>query len=196
MSSQNKIVISVLVLLGFLLGAWVLMQGGSNTAPEEDQQITPPSITSPTASGSQGQDEEVSLNTQRVQIFVIALEDAGKSGEEIGCGDSLIPITREIPQTQAVLQASLKELFSLKDQYYGESGLYNALYRSNLTVESAVVENGTAVVRLTGQLMLGGVCDNPRVEAQIRKTAEQFSSVQQVEIFLNGEPLQESLSGR
>ena len=44
--------------------------------------------------------------------------------------------------------------------------------------------------------MLGGVCDNPRVEGQIRKTAEQFSSVQNVEIYLNGKPLQESLSGR
>lgn len=193
MPSQNKIIISVIVLLVFLVGAWSVSQGGRNSLTEEDQEITPPSITSPIVSNSQ---EEVTQTTQRIQIFVVALEDAGKGGEEIGCGDSLIPVTREITQTKAVLQASLKELFSLKDQYYGESGLYNALYQSNLTVESAAVENGTAVIRLTGQLMLGGVCDNPRVEGQIRKTAEQFSSVQNVEIYLNGKPLQESLSGR
>lgn len=131
---------------------------------------------------------------QRVNVFLVAVDDNGKSGTRIGCGDSLIPVIREIIPTQAVLQVALTELFSLNDQYFGESGLYNALYRSDLQVDSAVIEDEQATIRLSGQLSLGGVCDNPRVEGQIKATATQFSSVKTVEIFLNGRPLSEALS--
>ena len=164
-------------------------------APRTDQT---PSVTS-TPSGSQSQLPDVTRaqgesTKQRISIYLVAVDDEGKSGTKIGCGDSLIPVVREVTPTKAVLQASLTQLFSLNDQYYGESGLYNALYRSDLEVVSAVIENGKATIRLSGQLSLGGVCDNPRVEGQIRATAEQFESVQAVDIFLNGQPLEESLS--
>jgi hypothetical protein len=131
---------------------------------------------------------------QRVQIFLIALEDNGQSGQPVGCGDSAIPVMVETPPTQEVLKASMESLLSMQDQYYGESGLYNALYQSDLQVESITLENGKAVIHLTGTLMLGGVCDNPRVEAQLEATALQFSTVQEVSIFINGKTLEEALS--
>ena len=31
------------------------------------------------------------------------------------------------------------------------------------------IKNGIATIELTGMLMLGGVCDNPRLEAQINR---------------------------
>jgi hypothetical protein len=132
--------------------------------------------------------------SQTVQIFLIALEDQGISGELIGCGDSLVPVRVSIAPTQGVLRAALETLLGVKQSYYGQSGLYNALYQSNLRVEDVRIESGLATIQLTGSLLLGGVCDNPRVEGQLRATARQFSTVQNVEILVNGTPLDELLS--
>jgi spore germination protein GerM len=85
-------------------------------------------------------------------------------------------------------------LFSLKDRFYGESGFYNSLYQSNLKVDSAKIENGIATIKLSGNLMLGGVMDNPRVKAQITETALQFSTIKEVRIFINDKTIDEALS--
>jgi Sporulation and spore germination len=131
---------------------------------------------------------------QTVKIVLIALEDNGQSGPLVGCGDSAIPITVTIPRTQAVLRAALEKLFSAKQQFYGESGYYNALYQSNLQVASVRIEQGNAIIHLTGTMMLGGVCDAPRVQAQIEQTALQFSTVSEVTVFVNDVPLEDALS--
>jgi Sporulation and spore germination len=133
---------------------------------------------------------------QMVKIFLIALEDNGRSGSLVGCGDSAVPVTVTIPQTQGVLRAALEKLFSAKKQFYGESGLYNALYQSDLQVEKVTIEQGKALIHLTGTLMLGGVCDAPRVEAQIQQTALQFSTVNEAAVFINDKPLEEVLSSK
>jgi hypothetical protein len=127
----------------------------------------------------------------RVDVYLIRLE-----GGQIGCGDAAVAVTRSIPPTQAPLGAALRELLSIKDREVGPERLYNALYQSNLQVERLELEGGKATIRLSGELRLGGVCDNPRVEAQIVQTARQFATVQTVEVFVNGRPLSEVLSGR
>jgi Sporulation and spore germination len=137
---------------------------------------------------------EVTPGPQMVQIFLVAVGDDSQSGEMIGCGDSLIPVQVEIPPSQGVLRASMEKLLSLKDQYYGQSGLYNALYQSNLQLESLTLETGKAVINLTGTMTLAGECDNPRVAAQLDATARQFPTVNEVTIFINGKSLAEALS--
>lgn len=131
---------------------------------------------------------------QNVNIFLIALEDNGQSGTLVGCGDSAVPITVTIPKTQGVLRAALKKLLSEKAQYYGESGLYNALYQSDLQVAGVTIEQGKAVIHLTGTITLGGTCDAPRLQAQIEQTARQFSTINDVAVFVNDVPLEEVLS--
>ncbi len=131
-----------------------------------------------------------------LKIFLVAMEDGGISGKAIGCGDSAVPVNIEIPHTTAVLRAALTELLSIKEQYYGESGLYNALYRSNLTIDGINLQNGEAVIELRGELNLGGVCDNPRIQAQLEETALQFNTVQKASFFINGIPLEDLLSGQ
>jgi hypothetical protein len=131
---------------------------------------------------------------QTVKIFLIALEDNGQSGILVGCGDSAVPVTVVIPRTQGVLKAALEKLLSIKEQYYGESGLYNALYQSDLQLKSVTIDQGKAIIHLTGTVMLGGVCDAPRVEAQIKQTALQFSTVSDVEVFINDILLEDVLS--
>ncbi len=133
---------------------------------------------------------------QMVKIVLIELEGNGQSGPLVGCGDSAIPINVTIPPTQGVLRAALEKLFSAKQQFYGESGYYNALYQSDLAIESVKIEQGNAIIHLTGTITLGGVCDAPRVQAQIEQTALQFSTVSDVTVFVNDVPLEDVLSSR
>jgi spore germination protein GerM len=62
-------------------------------------------------------------------------------------------------------------------------------------VESATLENGLATVHLTGQFVLGGVCDNPRFQSQLEYTVLQFPGVEAVEIYINNQPLSDLLTG-
>jgi hypothetical protein len=133
---------------------------------------------------------------QMVKIVLIELEGSGQSGPLVGCGDSAIPINVTIPPTQGVLRAALEKLFSAKQQFYGESGYYNALYQSDLAIESVRIEQGNAIIHLTGTITLGGVCDAPRIQAQIEQTALQFSTVSDVTVFVNDVPLEDVLSSR
>jgi hypothetical protein len=138
----------------------------------------------------------VPANSMRVKIFMIAQNDAGKLGKKIGCNDSIVAVERIIPLTNSVLRASLNELLSVRDQDYGQSGLYNALYQSALKLDDVALVAGKATIYLSGKVLLGGVCDNPRVDAQIKETALQFSTVKLVSILVNKIPLEQILSGK
>jgi hypothetical protein len=126
----------------------------------------------------------------RVQIFLI-----GPNSGSVGCGDSVVGVTRQIAPTATPLRAALDELFALKSRDYGQSGLYNALYQSDLRADRVVIVNGRAEISLSGTLRLAGVCDEPRVVAQIESTVRQFSSVTSTLITLNGVPLAEAVRG-
>jgi hypothetical protein len=129
-----------------------------------------------------------------VLIFLIAVGDNGQSGSLVGCGDSAVPVQVQTPPTSQVLQAALVSLLSIKDQFYGQSGLYNALYQSDLQVDSITIAAGKASVYLTGTLLMGGECDIPRVQAQLEQTILQFPTVTEADIFINGKPLADVLS--
>lgn len=132
----------------------------------------------------------------RTYIHLIALEDDGASGPAIGCGDSVIPVIAEIEPTVAPMGAAFRYLLAMEEEFFGESGLYNALHRSDLTLDGINIANRQATVRLSGELVLGGVCDAPRVEAQLAETALQYTTVSAVRILVNGVPLEQLLSGQ
>lgn len=133
------------------------------------------------------------IQEQTVSIYFIALEDNGKSGKKIGCNDSLIPVKRTVSGTN-VLQAALTELLHYNQQYFGESGLYNALYQSRLQVEDIQIEDAVATVKFIGEVSVGGVCDVPRFEEQIKSTILQFPMISQTEVFINNRPLKDFFS--
>src|SRR5947209_7801220 len=128
-----------------------------------------------------------------VRIFLVAMGDNGRTGRRIGCGDSLIPVTVRVPPTAAPLRAALLALLRIHQRFYGQSGLYDSLFQNHLRLVSLRIVAGRATVRLAGKLFLGGVCDDPRVEAQLRQTVLQFPSVRSAAIFLNGIPLRKAL---
>jgi hypothetical protein len=134
------------------------------------------------------------LTGPSVLLYFIALEDAGQRGPSIGCGDSVMPVPVRISPTLGVLRAAMEQLVAIKDPYYGDSGLYNALHMSDLTVGIINIAAGHATIHLSGSLVAGGACDAPRIQAQLEQTALQFSTVNQVTIMINGQPLTSALS--
>lgn len=132
----------------------------------------------------------------RTNIHLIAIEDNGQRGKAIGCNDSVVPVEVQIEPTAAPMRAAFEELLSLDSRNYGQSGLYNALHASDLSVESVDIDNREAQIHLSGTLMQGGTCDTPRIEAQLQQTALQYSTVDSVSITINDEPLESVLSVR
>jgi LysM repeat protein len=127
-----------------------------------------------------------------VKIPLIALNTGGA----VGCGDSVVMVTRNVPPTTAPLTAAVNELLSIHTRLYGQSGLYNPLYNSPLAVQSVTISNGLATIRLTGNLSLAGECDDPRVAAMFNAIGRQFSTVQRVQVYINGAALETLLGGK
>jgi hypothetical protein len=154
----------------------------------------PPSLTPASKSKGKAPTATKLPKTIMLKIFLIGVNDNGVSGKLTGCGDSVVAANAEVPYTTGVLKASMTKLLSIKDQNYGQSGLYNALYQSNLKISSLALKDGVATIRLTGKMTLGGECDNPRVQAQLEETALQFSTVKKVVIYINNVELKKALS--
>lgn len=130
-----------------------------------------------------------------VSIALIAPEDNGASGPMIGCGDSVIFVTRQLGgPTQSPLRAAYEELLSVDDYNYGQSGLINPLEASDLTVDSVNIRDGVAIIQLSGTLALIGTCADAAIEAQLVHTALQFASVEEVQVTINGTPLHDLIS--
>lgn len=164
----------------------------NSNVPDDGNRPTPV-----TTAGVSVPESSHSASMTTVKLFLVALEDGGKSGKKIGCGDSLVPVTRTIPSTSTPLRGTYQELFSLHDRFYGQSGLYNSLYQSNLQIQNVTIDaNGHAHVSLTGTYTLGGECDNPRFQEQLQAVALQFPSVKAVTVTINGKTLDEIVSQR
>lgn len=89
---------------------------------------------------------------------------------------------------------ALSALLAEKNQYYGQSGLYNSLAASNLQVKKITYVNGAYTVKLTGTIGLGGSCDSPRVYSQIMETVLQFPEVKTATVFIDDKKLEDALS--
>jgi len=136
----------------------------------------------------------VQTTTGPLIIYYVAVDDNGKTGTKIGCGDSAVPVVTADVTTSDKVKSTFENLLANKKQFYGESGLYNVLYKSSLTFVSDSVANGTVTVKLTGTLSLAGECDNPRVQAELEMAAKTAANVSKVAIFINDKPLSEVLS--
>ena len=172
-------------------------------APTQPGATSQPTAAGPTEAPTQGQASfptptpivSAGVEITRVEIYLIAVGDNGQAGPMIGCQDSVVAVDRDIPPTQAPLQAALNELLSLKDEFFGQSGLRNALYNSNLAIDKVTIDDGgLATINLSGTVQLAGECDNPRFAAQIEYTAKQFPTVKDVAVFINGQAMKDFLS--
>jgi hypothetical protein len=137
------------------------------------------------------QDVNATTKVRKARIFLISTDDKGP----VGCGDSAMPVEADLPAPTPALWGSLETLLTA-GQRYESAGFYNALANSPLRVQRIERSGPTARIYLTGYLEIGGACDSPRVLSQLTETATQFQDVDKAEIFLDGKPLEELLSGK
>lgn len=142
-----------------------------------------------TLRGSQDSSEP----SMEVKVYLVALGDNGKTGKKIGCEDSLVPVTRTIQKTAAPLTAALRELLTTPDQPAGNPNLENFWKGENLRVRSVSIRNKTAMIYLSGEVSVAGVCDIPRIESQIEATARQFPNVRRVKVFIGRRTLRDAI---
>ncbi|MFO0764407.1 MAG: hypothetical protein U0518_06200 [Candidatus Gracilibacteria bacterium] len=78
----------------------------------------------------------------------------------------------------------LTALFKIKTYYYGETGLHNVLYASDLKVAKVELKNDVYQVDITGKVVGLGVVADAFYKLQITKVIEQYTK--KYKITLNG----------
>lgn len=139
------------------------------------------------------QDRTQAEDTQPVKVYLVAVGDDGKTGKKIGCGDSLIAVTHSIKKTAAPLTVAIRELLSTPQHPDGSPNLENFWKGRNLKVTSVSIRNGTATIRISGEVFVAGICDEPRIQSQIEDTARQFPNVKRVKVFIGKRTLADAI---
>ncbi len=124
----------------------------------------------------------------RVQIpLLIDSGNANYGGTVIGC-DKVVMTDRDVSVTTGPLTAVYTALFSDKTPWPPIDSPGNFIStRDDLKFDHVDIVQGVANVYLTGSVgPLGGVCDDPRLKAQIEQAALQFPTVLSVQSYLNG----------
>jgi hypothetical protein len=161
------------------------------TAPPSSAPAGPTETATPTAEPTfTGFPEQ----TGPLTIYYVAIGDNGVSGPMIGCGDSIVATTTAPVRFTDQVGPSLGTLLVNKSRDVGLSGLVNVLYQSNLMYVGGELVGSTINIYLSGQFMLGGVCDIPRAKAQLEYTAMAASGATSAQVFVDGRPIDEVLS--
>jgi hypothetical protein len=129
-------------------------------------------------------------------VAVILIAQMPKSGKakDIGCGNTTKAMTQKSTFQGDVVEDALKVLFALTRAGYENGELYNALYQSNLKVQSVQTRDDVVTVHLTGNIKMSGECDIPRVRAQIIDTIKAASDAKKIVVWVNDKSLDEALS--
>ena len=167
---------------------------------------TPPNDPLPAASTSEGPAPQSpapsalpplgkAAPVQAVTAYYVLLDDGGSNGVRFGCNDSLAAVARTGPGAREPLPAAVGALLEAPTEAARPmpAGIYNALSNSDLKFLSGSFDGTTVTVYLAGTLRLGGVCDAPRVEAQLTQTAVAAVGAIRAEIYINGIGLAEAL---
>ncbi|MGF4044017.1 GerMN domain-containing protein [Paenarthrobacter nitroguajacolicus] len=128
-------------------------------------------------------------------VYYVAIDDGGARGVRFGCNDSLVPI-RGVAAPGDPLSVALGRLLEAGMPVDSDAALYDSLADSSLRYLSGYMSGATVVVNLSGSLRPGGVCDIPRIQAQLTQTIVSASGASRAEIYVNGRTLTEALSVR
>lgn len=126
-----------------------------------------------------------------VTLFMVETGNDSGQGTPIGCGDLLVERRVRIPKGENLLAGTMRALIAPEND-----GPENFVAGKDVKLESAEISGGVARVYLAGVIPLSGVCDHPRVEQQLLRTAAQFAEVDSAIVYIGGERLEEYLSLR
>jgi hypothetical protein len=123
---------------------------------------------------------EVSAN-----IYLVAINNEKLEGKTFGCGNILVPITKNVISDPNNVEAALNELLRTKDT----EELKNYVKGAGLIVFQVTIANGSADVYLKGDLTINDPCDIPCIQEQLTETAKQFPGIERVNFFINNQTL-------
>ena len=106
------------------------------------------------------------------------------AAKTFGCLDRIgyVRVSREVA-THDIVHDALMTLFSVREAVV--DGMYNSLWLSSLIVdEIRGVGDNTVEVRISGEMVSSGTCDDPRLKEQIEATVRQYRP--NYRILLNG----------
>ena len=149
---------------------------------------TGPEVTTTTATATTVATTTTSaVETMGVKVYFLL--DGG--GSDYRPGPFLVPVYREIPQTQAVATAAMRELIvgPTADERAGVPALSSAVPADTMLL-GINIEGGLATVDLSREFEAGGGTFSMAARlAQVVLTMTQFPTVQLVEFHLDGEPV-------
>lgn len=202
-SDSNKkffvisIIVSIIAISGFLI--FIMRENpNKNVDPAVFKDVPDPSLV-------------FDAPFTKTNLYYIELEKFAEDTSNpnaIGCGDAIIPyeisINKSFGSTKTdTLTYAISQLFDNKMfvQIQSENSskmkkAYNAFASSSLAIKTIKENPGQYEIRFTGTLKMNGVCDAPRMEAQIQKTIDYILAPAQVAIFINDKPIKEALSGK
>ncbi|MET4902699.1 GerMN domain-containing protein [Paenarthrobacter sp. CC6] len=128
-------------------------------------------------------------------VYYVAIDDGGARGVRFGCNDSLVPV-RGVEVPGDPLSVALGRLLEAGMPVDSDAALYDSLADSSLKFLSGYMSGSTVVVNLSGSLRPAGVCDIPRIQAQLTHTVVSATGASRAEIYVNGRTLTEALSVR
>lgn len=134
------------------------------------------------------------LATEFARFYLVAPGDGGLSGPPVGCGDSVVPVSRARPRSGVLaedIRASLEELFAIEQTTYGQSGLIHTFPGSEIAVTGVALNDLTLAVTLSGDIPLAGVCADPLIEAQILYTLFEYQDFESALIIVDGQNLRQ-----
>ncbi len=173
-------------------GAMLVILGLTGCAPAGNE----PSD-SPTASPTGSPAPSPAPRAAPLTLYYVVLGDDGASGEPIGCGDSLVAFETDSVVTDDVLRASIERLLADPERELGGTPpRYSAIPGGTLAYVSGEVDGGTVTVQLTGAPAPAGECDNPRIEAQLKRTAMAATGATAAVVLVDGELIEDVLSLR
>lgn len=175
------IVVVIAVILAVAIGGIAYYAGKNSTSPKNIEVNN----YQPQADQSNPQDNSAQQPASMMDVSVYfsnTISDPGSPDCRIN-----YPVSRSIPQTQAVARAALEELF--KGPTTAE---YNAGFRtflgSGITINSLSITNGVAYLDLATLTGPGGSCGVAGMVSQITKTLTQFPTVTSVVMTVKGQP--------
>ncbi|MHA7302282.1 GerMN domain-containing protein [Pseudarthrobacter sp. MDT1-22] len=154
---------------------------GASPSPAPESSAPPPAQPAPGQSGG----------SQTVTAYYVLLDDGGAGGVRFGCNDSLAGVRRTVAGSTEPLANAMRAL--LDNTAEPAPGLYNSLSGSTLTFLSGTFDGTAVTVYLSGSISPAGVCDIPRIEAQLTQTAVASVGAIRAEVYVNGVRLAEAL---
>lgn len=183
---------ALLSLLVFLAAAGCGGEGEKEKA--DGAAVHSDSIAAPDSAAAVQEEKEEGGDSVTVTLFMVETgndsRDSGK-GMPIGCGDLLVERRVRIPKGDNLLAGTMRALIAPEND-----GPENFVAGKDVKLERAEISGGIARVYLAGVIPLSGVCDHPRVEQQLLRTAAQFAEADSAIVYIGGQRLEEYLSLR